>query len=193
MESAAQSERERSATASRHGWLALGCWAVHAIVHVRRGSGTDLAWGCNVGAVFIAAGLLFRERALVATGTFWLVAGTPLWLMDLLFGGERLLSSVLIHGVVLSLGLRAIARDGLVEGAHWMALLGGALLQQCSRWLTHWSLNINVAYGIYRPFRRWFSDYSRYWLFTFAYLAALYFALDLLLRWWIRRRRQTPR
>lgn len=141
-------------------------------------------WGCNVGAVLIAIGLLSRERALVSTGTFWLTAGTPLWLMDLLFGGERLYSSLLVHVVVLGIGLRATVRDGLVEGAYWRALLGGALLQQCTRWLTHWSVNINVSYGIYAPFRRWFSDYSRYWLFTFAYVAALYFALERLLRWY---------
>lgn len=177
------SDRERSTTAARDGWIALVCWAIHGAVHVWRGSASDLVWGCNVGALLIAVGLVACERSLVSTGTFWLAAGTPLWLMDLVFGGERLCSSLLVHIVVLALGVRALVRDGLVEGAFWRALLGGALLQQCTRWLTHWSVNINVSYGIYAPFRRWFSDYSRYWLFTFVYVGALYFAFERLLRW----------
>jgi hypothetical protein len=168
--------------------LTLACWLIHASVHWRRGSAPDLVWGCNLGALFIAIGLFFVEPSLVAVGTFWLAAGTPLWIMDLLFGGEWLYSSLLTHGVVFSLAIRHVVRGGLVEGAWWRALLGGALLQQCSRWLTHWSLNVNVAWGIYPPMRRYFSDFSRYWLATFVYLALLYFALDRALRWLHRRR-----
>ena len=170
------------------GALCFLCWLAHALVHVRRSTAHDLVWGCNLGALFIATGLLFVEPALLAIGTFWLGAGTPLWLMDLLFGGEWLWTSLLTHGVVFSLGVRHAIRGGLIEGAWWRALLAGALLQQCSRWLTHWSLNVNVSWGIYPPMRRYFSDFSKYWTATFIYLALLYFALDRLLRWLHRRR-----
>lgn len=159
------------------GWIALACWATHALVHVRHGTATELLWGCNLGALFIAIGLLLVEPSLTAVGTFWLAAGTPLWLMDLLFGGQWLLTSLLTHGVVFAIGLRSLRDQGPVEGAWWRALLGGALLQQCSRWLSHWSLNVNVAWGIYPPMRRYFAHFSLYWAGTFVYLAALYLAL----------------
>ena len=175
------------------GALSFFSWLAHALVHVRRGTGADLVWGCNLGALFIAIGFAFVEPSLLAIGTFWLAAGTPLWLMDLLFGGEWMWTSLLTHGVVFSLGIRRAVRDGLIDGAWWSALLGGALLQQCSRWLTHWSLNVNVAWGIYPPMRRYFSDFPKYWTATFIYLALLYFALDRALRWLHRRRTTAAR
>ncbi len=159
------------------GLLALACWLTHAAAHARRGSTPELLWGCNVGALFIACGLLARERSLASIGTLWLCAGTPLWLMDLAGGGEWLWTSLLTHGVVFSIGLRATVVHGPVEGAWWRALLGGALLQQCTRWLTHWSININVAWGIYPPMRRHFAGFERYWAFTFVSLAVAYACL----------------
>ncbi|MDP3275529.1 MAG: hypothetical protein Q8Q09_10065 [Deltaproteobacteria bacterium] len=171
------------------------CWLAHALAHVRDHSTHELYWACNVSALAIALGLTMRWHSVTSAATLWLVAGTPLWLLDLAGGGAFLPTSLLTHGVVLSLSIARLRRVGIAQESWWMALLGGALLQQISRWMTHWRHNVNVSWGIYPVARGWFANYPRYWIASFALMGAIYALLTYAITRWHQRtqpHRKTP-
>lgn len=171
--------RRAAAAATVPAWsgpAALACYLAHASTHVRRGRPEDLLWTCNVAALLVAVGLLARRPAVTAVGTLWLAAGTPLWLADLLAGGEFLPTSLFTHFGSLSLGLLSARRDGVPRHTWWRALLGLIALQQLARLVTPREANVNMAFRVYGPLAHIAPSYPAYWALSTA-LFALGFAL----------------
>jgi phosphotransferase system glucose/maltose/N-acetylglucosamine-specific IIC component len=154
------------------------CFALHGTAHVLRGTQAQLLWACNIGAALVAYGMLTGHSTPTSIGTLWLAVGTPLWIADLLKHGGLMCTSILTHGVILAIALAHTRQQRLAQRAWFNAALAGALLQQIVRWTTHWRDNINMAWGIYAPARRYFNNYTTYWVFSFATLAISYFVIQ---------------
>ncbi|HYO78224.1 MAG TPA: hypothetical protein VE010_17320, partial [Thermoanaerobaculia bacterium] len=90
------------------GIVALLFYAVHAAVHLYRGEPYNLLWTCNVAALLVGLGLVWRNATLNAIGLLWSCFGTWLWLLDVATGGEFILTSTLTHLGAFGVGLYGI-------------------------------------------------------------------------------------
>jgi hypothetical protein len=128
------------------GLVVLVAWIARALVLYRdRAPESLLALG-DMGTLLVALGLLARESVILSIGTLWLAAdllslvATPLPPDTLTALANRVLA--------LTLGAISMARDGPAPGAWWRAVLAFGVLQQGTRWLSHWRLNLNGAWGV---------------------------------------------
>jgi len=128
------------------GAAGLALYAVHAARHATLRQPEHLLWLCNVAAVAVGGGLLLGRPMLNAIGVLWLIVGDPLWLVDLIRGGELLPTSLLTHGAGLVLGLVGLRRLGLPSGAWWRAVLAGLVLLAVTRALTPAAADVNLVY-----------------------------------------------
>jgi hypothetical protein len=167
------------------GWLALGCYAVHAGFHLAHGRPEDLLWACHIGAALVGVGLLLRQPVINGVGVLFLCLGTPLWLLDLAAGGEFYPTSCFTHLGGLAIGIYAVRGLGFPKGVWWKAtafLIGLMLL---CRLTTPAEANVNVAFAIQHGWEAHFSSYSVY-LTTMLIEASVYFlVMELILRRWI--------
>jgi hypothetical protein len=174
--------------------LALGCYAVHAGVHLYRHEPEDLLWACHLGAALVGVGLLAASALLNGIGTLFLGLGTPLWVLDLLGGGEFLPSSCLTHLGGLAIGLYGIRRLGIPRATWWMTTAAlGALIVTC-RLVTPPRANVNVAFAIPSAWQGHFPSH-RVYLVTMIGMSSGYFWVVgyALLRWLPPRSRQPDR
>jgi hypothetical protein len=164
------------------GLLALGFYAVHAGYNLRYGHPENLLWACHVAALAIGVGLLGGWATPAAIGVIWLAVGVPLWLIDVLTGGEFTPTSILTHVGGLVVGFVGLRHLGMPAGAWWKALLAMLALQQLCRWVTPAEANVNVAFSVYPWMQPYFASYARYFLAMTALFAGLFFAADYALR-----------
>ncbi|MSP63764.1 MAG: hypothetical protein EXR72_26140 [Myxococcales bacterium] len=150
--------RERQITRAL-GAAALAGAVIHGSIHLARGEPEEWLWACNLATWMIGLGLLLRAPMPVAIGTMWLAVGLPLWVIDLLAGGELIPASVFIHPIALCLGLVGVRRLGLPPGAWWRALLTLAALHLACRLFTTPAANINAAVQVGRAWDRLFPTY----------------------------------
>jgi hypothetical protein len=160
------------------GVLALGFFAAHGGYHLLHGRPHDVLWICTVAPALVGVGLLGSWPAWVGVGVLWLVAGLPLWLLDLAGGGEFLPTSLLTHLGGLGVGLYGLWRLGLPAGVWWKAFLGLAVLQQLCRWLTPRAANVNLAFTVHPGWESWFPSYRWSWLALAGLLLVVFFALE---------------
>ena len=149
----------------RLGLGALVLYALHAAELLLRFPPQNLLWSCNLGALLVAAGLLGRAPRATAVGALLLVLGEPIWMIDLLGGGELLPTAPLTHVGSLVLGLVGTRRLGLPAGTWWRAVLVIAIATAGARLAGPASENINLAFALPRGWE-WFPSHG-------AYLAAL--------------------
>jgi hypothetical protein len=91
--------------------FALACYAVHAAELLVRAPPENLLWSCNVAALLVALGLAAGSATWNAAGGVMLLAGEPVWIVDLLSGGTFYVTSLATHvGVPLAslAGMRAL-------------------------------------------------------------------------------------
>jgi hypothetical protein len=131
------------------GAAGLALYAVHATRHAIFRQPEHLLWLCNVAAVIVGAGLLLGRPMLNAIGVLWLIVGDPLWLIDLIRGGELLPTSLLTHAAGLVLGLVGLRRLGLPRGAWWRAVLAGLVLLAVTRAITPAAADVNLVYTVW--------------------------------------------
>lgn len=131
------------------GAAGLALYAVHAARHATFRQPEHLVWLCNVAAVAVGAGLLLGRPMLNAVGVLWLIVGDPLWLIDLMRGGELLPTSLLTHGAGLVLGIVGLRRLGLPRGAWWRAVLAGLVLLTVTRAITPAAADVNLVYTLW--------------------------------------------
>lgn len=159
---------------TRFGVLALGCYAVHGGVHLYRHEPEDLLWACHLGAAFVGVGLLASSALLNGIGTLFLCLGTPLWILDLLEGGEFLPSSCLTHLGGLAIGLYGVRRLGMPRATWWMTTAALVALIVICRFVTSPSANVNVAFAVPHAWEGHFPSHRSY-LVTMIGMSSGYF------------------
>lgn len=142
--------------------LAVLFYAVHGLVHLRRGEPYDLLWGCHVAALLIAAGLLGRNATLNAVGLLWACFGLPIWLLYTFTGGEFMPTAMLTHVGGLVIGVYGVRLLGLPRGSAWKALAGYGGLWLLTRAITPESANINLAFHVHPGWEDRFTTYPIY-------------------------------
>ena len=135
------------------GVLALAFFATHAGMHAYLGQFQHVLWACNVATLGVGIGLLLPSATINAAGTFWLTAGLPLWLLDLVLASDLHYSTLLPHIGGLILGYVGIRRLGLPDSTWWVALVAMAGLVVVCRLTTSPSENVNLAFGPYEGTR----------------------------------------
>ncbi|MBI5517873.1 MAG: hypothetical protein HY909_29145 [Deltaproteobacteria bacterium] len=174
--------------APRAAAVAVGCYVVHGAWHCAHGRPEDLLWMCNVSALLVGVGLARGAPGPLSIGLSWLATGTPLWLADLLGGGELVPTTLLTHGVAFGLGLWGASRLPWPAGSAWRSLAAMAALQQLCRWVTPPRANINIAHRIHPGMDRYFHSYTGYWLACTVAFATAFGAVEALGRWRTSRR-----
>ncbi|NOY90636.1 MAG: hypothetical protein GXP55_05445 [Deltaproteobacteria bacterium] len=130
------------------GLVALAIWLAHGADLASRGEAIDLLWICNMGALLLTLGCLFRQRIVLAVGLLWMLPGELFWTLDMLTGGEILVSSFALHLVIPVLGFLTIRRVGWPTGAWWVASLSLLPLALLTHVASPESRNINLAFHI---------------------------------------------
>lgn len=156
------------------GVVAAGCWAVHAAVHVRRGTAAEMWWGCHLGALIIGAGMIAGAPLAVAVGVCWLCFGNVLWAVDLARGGEFMPTAMLTHWGGLAIGLYGVRTLGVPRGTWAVAAAAHALLVAFSRVATRPELNVNLAHRVWPGFERAFPSHRVYLVAVWASGTAVY-------------------
>ena len=178
----------------RLGILALALTAPHYVAHIARGHPEDLLWACNVAAVLVGVGLILGAPALAGVGVLWLCVGLPLWIADMILGGDFLMTSILVHAGVLVVGLFGLRRVGVRPGSWWRAVLALTVLRMvCRRVLAPDAENINCALGVWNDHRRYFHSHDIYLGAVTVVLGAAFVAIELLLRRTLRLRAPAQR
>lgn len=156
--------------------LSAACFGWHWADLIARGEAHDLFWICNVGGPVLTLGCALGRRGLVAAPLLWLTFGTPMWLLDVLGGGEILPSSFASHFGGLAIGLVAVRRLGWPRATWWKAAAGLAAVMLASRLLTPPSANVNLVFAVWPGWEDLFPSYGVYFALLFA-ASTLTFAL----------------
>lgn len=164
------------------GALALACWIAHSIELAVRGEVHSMLWVCNLAGLLVAGGALARAPVLVAVGELWLVFGTPMWALDLLYGGELLPTSLLSHFGVLVLGALALARTGWPRGAWWIAAVAQVVVLFASRIVTAPEHNVNLSHRVHDGWEDVFPSYALYFAVLQVGSALAYLAIEIVAR-----------
>lgn len=171
------------ASTRKLGLLGLSFWTVHALDSVLcLGEPQNLLWACNLAALFVGIGLLFRWRACNSISVLWLSLGLFMWILDLLGNGKFIWTSLAIHIGGLWVGLLGIRILGMARGSWWQATIALAALQQGCRWFTARHDNVNLAFAIWPGWERFFPSYPVYWLCLLALSALVFLATERLCR-----------
>lgn len=152
-------------------WLgaaALAGFLAHSAAHIARGTPEEILWLCNLAALLVALGLLLNRPRPLAVGVSWLLIGDVLWAIDVLAGGELLLTSPLTHLLGLAAGIFGIRKLGFPPATWPIAALGAAALQEACRWITPARSNVNVAFSMYAGAELVFSSF---WIYRATLLA----------------------
>lgn len=163
------------------GTLAYLFYGIHGAYHVLVGHPENLLWACHVGALLVGTGLIWGSPAVNAIGFLWLMAGIPLWLVDVSTGGEFLPTSVAPHFGGLLIGAYGLKELGMPKNVWWKSLVGLLVLQQISRWVTPKEYNVNLAFGVWAGWEDVFPSYLSYMLLLFSVAAVVFLSTELVL------------
>ena len=164
------------------GFVALGCYAIHAGFHLVNGRPAEVLWMCHLGAAIVGVGLLRSSATLNGIGTLFLCLGTPLWVMYLAGGGEFYPTSCLPHVGGLAIGLYGVRQLGLRAGTWWKAVLSLIGLILICRMVTPPAANINVAFAVYPGVEKMFPSHPIYLVVMMIMSAAYFLICEYILR-----------
>ena len=116
------SRRRRVITGA--GISALAFYGAHAGYHGLFGHPANALWVCHVATAVVGVALLCRSPTWVTVGVLWLVGGLPLWIYDLIRGGEFIPTSPLTHVGGLVTGLIGLRCLGAAKHAWWEGFRG---------------------------------------------------------------------
>jgi len=154
-------------------------------IYLAKGEGWTLLWLCDICNLMLALGLVFRRLDWVWISTMWLIAGTPLWILDDLSRGTLRPNAVGIHLGSAALGLWAM-RSHPRPGRLWPTAVTWLIVAQLvSRLITPSELNVNLAHHVYPALEPWFSSYAPYWVFNVVMFSLAMFILERWLDRWI--------
>lgn len=163
-------ERSRDEIRWRAG-LALAsaaCFVWHWSDLLRRDEAHDLLWICNVAGPVLTLGCALGRRTLVAAPLLWLTFGTPMWLLDVLGGGEIIVSSFASHLGGIAIGIAAARRFGWPRWTWWRAAAGLGAVMILSRLITPARANVNLVFAIWPGWEHLFPSYGAYFALLFA-------------------------
>lgn len=153
-------------------------FAVQALYHWSMGAAANALWMCNISNLLMALAIVARTRLLMRTAALWLLAGLPLWVIDLWQFRELSFSTFLGHLGGGAIALLTLHRVGMGRGV-WLAALGWYLLvQQACRLWTRPELNVNLAHSSRGLGSLNIPNYHWYWLATTFLAATLLIALE---------------
>jgi hypothetical protein len=164
------------------GILGIFFYALFAADHLYAGHAANLLWACQVGALLVGLGLVFRSPTWNAIGLLWLVAGVPLWAMDLLANGGGRPTTLLTHVGGLVLGVIGVRRLGLPKRTWLRAAIALAGLHLLCRWVTPPEENINLAFTIWPGWEAYFPSHLVYVLTVFALCVAAFMSVEFAVR-----------
>ncbi|MBI4511412.1 MAG: hypothetical protein HY698_17395 [Deltaproteobacteria bacterium] len=163
------------------GALALLLYALHAANHIRRGEVHDLLWVCNVAPLILGIGCLARSAIGVAIPLLWLSFGTPLWLLDVLTGGELIVTAIFTHVGGLAISALAVRTLGMPSGAWYKAAGALGILVGLSRVLTPRQYNVNVSFSVWAGWQAYFPSHVAYLGLLLAISTSVFFVVERLL------------
>jgi hypothetical protein len=169
------------------GVLALTFFVVHATFHATHGRAHDILWSCTLSNAIVGIGLLAGSGRAVAVGATWLFLGNLTWLADLCTGGEFLITSTLTHFGGLAVALLGARILGWPRHTFVYASAGMLALQQLCRFVTPPEANVNLAFSIYKGWEGVYPSYRVFWLAMFAQAVLVYFLVDRMFGWLLRR------
>lgn len=170
-------------------WLRRGLGAAgvvfycaHASQHLQAGHPEHLLWVCHLGALAVGVGLIAGWPGGVSTGLLWLTVGVPMWVYDLITGGEFLPTSTLTHVGGFLLGLFGLKAVGLPKGAWWKAGAAIVPLFLVCRWITPAPSNVNLAFSIWPGWERYFPSHPVYAVAVFVFCLGVFAVAEVVLR-----------
>ena len=172
---------------TKFGIAASVCYAIHFVFNFCRGRPEDMLWICHAGAALVAGGLLFSAATVNGVGVLFLCLGTPVWLMDVVSGGEFNPTSCCNHLGVFGLGLYGVRRLGMPRGTWTKAAVSLVALVAFSRLATPASANVNLAFAVYPGWENRFPSHPVYLITIIAASVAYFVGTELLLRRWLAR------
>ncbi len=167
------------------GILALVCYAIHGGAHLLKHQPENLLWACHIGAALVGVGLLFGSASLNGIGVLFLLLGTPLWILDLLTGGEWLPTSCFTHVGGLAIGLYGVRRLGLPRAVWWQSVVTLMGLILLCRLVTPREANVNVAFAIQHGWEDYFPSHGVYLVIVMAQVTVYFFVAAFILRRWL--------
>ncbi len=169
--------------------LALVFYGAHASTYLYRGEPQGLLWACHVATLLIGAGALLDAARPACIGLCWVIVGSGMWIVDLLFGDSFMPTSLLTHVGGFFLGVFTVRRLGWPRGSFLWAGLWVALLQVVTRFLTPPATNINLAFAIFPGVRRFFPSFPIYAVCNLLFGVSLFYLIERLARRLLRQRR----
>jgi hypothetical protein len=161
--------------------LAAASFVAHGVSHVLRGNAVELMWMCNIAPLILVIGCLAESAGWVTVAVEWLSFGTPIWLIDVLNGGELIPTSLGPHVVCPIAGIVALREVGVRKKSWIVATALGLLLVGLTRLVTPPHYNINVAFYVWKAWEHRFSSYPPYFAFMLACMAATFLVFELIL------------
>ena len=164
------------------GALSLTAFGIHGGGHVMRGTAHDILWACNVAAALLSFGCLRRKPLAAAVSLLWLSFGTPMWLLDLMTGGELIATSLLVHVLCVPLGALAVREMGLPKRSWLWATVALLALMLLSRFVTPAASNVNLSHAVHAGWEQTFPRHDVYILMFTVLGAAVFFVAEMLWR-----------
>jgi hypothetical protein len=127
-----------------------------------------ILWICHIANCALSLGMLTGQRELVRASVPWLILGVPLWMWDMINFGIGTPTTFATHIGGLATGLYAISRIKGGQKSWLYAIAGFIILQQISRMITPYYMNVNMAHYVYRGWDMLFPSYSVFWVSTAA-------------------------
>jgi hypothetical protein len=173
-------------TPRRLGAIAILFSLAHAAEILARASAQNLLWSCNVASAVSAVGLALGSATANAAGGLLLVAGVPLWILDLAGGGAFYPTSLLTHVGVTGLSLAGMRRLGAPRLAWPAAVAVLAAATTAAALVSSPAENVNVAV-VSPPGWERFPSHGAYMLWLGTTLCAAMLGILFALRWLLRR------
>jgi len=142
----------------------------------------DLLWACDAAALALSAGLALGSARVVAASTIALLAGLPLWVTDLLTGGEWLWTSPFIHLGSPAVGLIGLKSLGVPRFSGLVALGLVAAVTLAARLAGAPAENVNLAFATPDAFTRLIPSHALDLSLTGALVAAECLVAEAVLR-----------
>jgi hypothetical protein len=163
------------------GAIAAACGGAQDAYHLWRGEAHDLLWVCNISPFILAAGCFARSSRLVTVAALCLAYGTPLWVLDLVTGGEWIWTSFGPHVVCLVLAWYALRHVGIARMSWLYATLGVLAIFGVTRLLTAPKYNVNLAFSVWAGWEKYFPSYALYFALIVGTFAVSTFTVEKLL------------
>jgi len=117
---------------------------------------------CYPANLLVAVGIIGRYPVFIGIGTKWTILALPFVFLDYFITGDYEVSGILFHLSGPIIGIIALKTYRLPPYTFMGALCFGVVFQMLARQFTAESLNINIAFSVWRGWETMFPDYRIY-------------------------------